>query len=130
MLLFIKRVCANFVDVVLFFTILVLLLLYVHPVVSGFIANPTVAAVVVLVLLVALVAMVHYPFMMVHQTVGKAFFRLKIISTNSERPMTPSIVLQREVFGKVATGYLLCFPVLLGKQGGHEIVTETEVVSS
>jgi len=129
-MLLIKRVCANFVDFILFFTIFVVFLLYVHPVVSGFIVNPTIAAVVVLVLIVALVTMVQYPFMLVDQTVGKAFFRIKIVSTNSERPMTPSIVLQREVFGKVFTGYLLCFPVLLGKQGGHEIATETEVVST
>jgi len=128
MLLLIKRICANIVDVILFFVLVVILLLYAYPAVSGFVPNPTIAAVVILLLLVSLVTGIQYPFLLVHQTVGKAFFRLKIISTNPERPMTPSIVLQREVFCKVATGYLLCAPVLLGKHGVHETITETEVI--
>jgi len=130
MLLLLKRICANIIDIILFFVIFVLLFLYVYPAVSGFVANPTIAAVVILLLIIALVAVVQYPFLLVHQTVGKAFFRLKIISTNQERPMTPSIVLQREVFCKVATGYLLCAPVFFAKQGVHEAITETEVISA
>ncbi|MCL2571909.1 MAG: RDD family protein [Defluviitaleaceae bacterium] len=129
MLLTIKRVCANIIDIVLFFALLVMLFLHVSPVVSGFIANPTIAGVIVLLLLIAIITGIQYPFIKVHQTIGKAFFRLKIVSTNTERPLTVAIVLQRELFAKVASGYLLCFPVLLGKTGGHEIITETEVVS-
>jgi len=130
MLLVVKRICANVIDVVLFFALLVVLFLHVSPVVSGFIANPTIAGVIILLLLVVIVAGIQYPFVRVHQTIGKAFFRLKIVSTNTERPMSVAIVFQRELFAKVATGYLLCFPVLLGRSGGHEIITETEVVSA
>ena len=124
-----KRLLANIVDIVLFFAVFVFFFLHVHPVISRFIENTTVSAVIFLILMSALIAGMHYPFMIVHQTIGKAFFGLKIISTNDERPMTPSIVLQRELFGKVATGYLLCLPVLFGKTGGHEVATETKVIS-
>jgi len=130
MLLTIKRLCANIVDIVLFFAILVVLFINVTPVVSRFIANPTVTGVIVLALVLVVVGGIHYPFMIAHQTIGKAFFRLKIVSTNVERPMTASIVLQREVFCKVATGYILCAPVLYGRVGGHEIATETEVIAT
>ena len=117
-------------DIVLFFAILVVLFINVTPVLSRFIANQTITGVIVLLMVVLLVAAVQLPFILAHQTVGKAFFRLKIVSTNNERPMTASVVFQREVFCKIATGYLLCIPALYGRTGGHETATETEVVST
>ena len=133
-MLFIKRLLANLVDITVFFTTVVMAFLYVHPFLHSFIAgfteNEFVAAVIMLILVAAVNAGLQYPFMVVHQTLGKAFFGLKVVSTNDQRPMTASILLQRELFGKVATGYLLCLPVLFRKPGGHEIVTETAVVAN
>jgi uncharacterized RDD family membrane protein YckC len=78
-------------------------------------------------LVVVVTAGIQIPFLLVNQTLGKAFFGLRVVSTNSERPITPGIVLQRELFAKIATGYLMCLPVLVGKKGGHDVVTETDV---
>jgi len=72
--------------------------------------------------------MVQYPFLRVHQTIGKGFFGLKIVSTNEQRPLTVGIILAREVFAKIMTGYLLCLPVLVGKQGKHDEACETDVI--
>jgi len=127
MIRFLKRLLANIVDIVLFITLFVIGVLYVHPFIATYIENNTVNAAIVLILVVAVTAGIQTPFLLVHQTLGKAFFGLRVVSTNSQRPVTPGIVLQRELFAKVATGYLLCLPVLIGKKGGHEVVTETEI---
>ena len=129
MIKFIKRFLANTVDIFTFFALFILAFLYVQPFLARFSDNHTVNAVIITILVVAATAGIQTPFLLVHQTLGKAFFGLRVVSTNSERPVTPGIVLQRELFAKVATGYLLCLPVLVGKKGGHEVVTETEVVS-
>ena len=114
-------------DIFTFFFLFVLAYLYVLPIIARFSDNHTANAVIVSVLVVAVTAGIQIPFLLVNQTLGKAFFGLRVVSTNSERPVTPGIVFQRELFAKVATGYLLCLPVLIGKKGGHEVVTETEV---
>jgi len=127
MIKLLKRILANMVDILAFFTLLVLAFIYVRPFIEGFTDNHTFNAAVVIILVVAAAAGIQAPFLMVHQTLGKAFFGLRVVSTNSQRPVTPGIVLQRELFAKVATGYLLCLPVLFGKKGGHDAVTETDV---
>ena len=123
-----KRLCANIVDVLLFFALLVAAFIFIQPFLARFIDNNTINAALVLILVVAVTTGIQIPFILVDQTLGKAFFGLKIASTNSERPLTPGIIVQRELFAKVATGYLLCLPVFIGKQGGHEITTETEII--
>ena len=130
MMTIIKRILANVVDIAVFIALFVVSFLYVLPFISNFIGNETASAAIVLLLAIAVCALLQYPFLSVHQTLGKAFFKLKVESTNDQRPITPSIVFQREIFGKIATGYLLCLPVLFGKQGGHELTTETKIVDS
>ena len=127
MIKIIKRILANMVDFFLFVALFVVAVLYVHPFIATFIENNTVNAVIVLILVVAVTAGIQIPFLLVNQTLGKAFFGLRVVSTNSQRPVTPGIVFQRELFAKIATGYLLCLPVLIGKKGGHEVVTETGI---
>jgi len=122
-----KRILANIVDILVFFTLFVLAVLYLQPVLAGFSDNHTLNAVIITVLVIAVTTGLQIPFILVDQTLGKAFFKLKIVSTNSQRPITPGIIVQRELFAKVATGYLLCLPVLAGKKGGHDVVTETDV---
>ena len=122
-----KRILANIVDIFVFIALFVLAYLYVLPLLARFSENHTVNAVIVLVLVVAVTAGIQIPFLLVNQTVGKAFFGLRVVSTNSQRPLTPGIVFQRELFAKVASGYLLCLPVLAGRKGGHDVVTETDV---
>ena len=127
MIKLIKRILANIVDILFFFTLLVAAFLYVRPLIEEISSNHTVNAVIVLILVIIVTTGIQLPFIMVNQTLGKAFFGLRVVSTNSERPVTPGIVIQRELFAKVATGYLLCLPVLIGKTGGHEVVTETGI---
>jgi len=122
-----KRILANIVDILVFFTIFVLAILYLQPFLARFSENHTVNAVIITVLAVGVTSGIQIPFLLVNQTLGKAFFKLRVVSTNKERPITPGIVLQRELFAKVATGYLLCLPVFVGKKGGHEVITETDI---
>jgi len=81
-----------------------------------------------LILIVTTYFAVQYPFLKVHQTVGKGFFRLTIISTDEQRPLTISTILAREIFAKVMTAYLLCLPVLFGYEGKHDESCGTKVI--
>lgn len=89
--------------------------------------TPAMAGVLLTMLFLALCFLIQLPFWAVHQTVGKAFFGLKMVSTDSTRPLTISIIFQREVFCKLVTCYLLCIPMLAGQPGGHEVATKTAV---
>jgi len=122
-----KRILANIVDILVFFTIFVLAILYLQPLLAQVSENHTVNAVIITVLAVGVTSGIQIPFLLVNQTLGKAFFKLRVVSTNKERPISPGIVLQRELFAKVATGYLLCLPVFIGNKGGHEVITETDI---
>jgi len=126
-MILLKRILANLVDILVFFTLFVLAILYLQPVLAGFSDNNTLNAIIITVVVIAVTTGLQIPFILVNQTLGKAFFRLKIVSTDSHRPLTPGIIVQRELFAKVASGYLLCLPVLIGKRGGHEVVTETGI---
>jgi len=85
-------------------------------------------AILFLVLLCVVTFLLQFAFMQQHQTIGKAFLSLRIISTNDRRPLTTSIIFQREIFAKVLTCYFMCVPVLIGKTGQHDIACETDVV--
>jgi len=128
MIKLIKRIIANVVDILVFFALLTAAFVYVQPFLARYSDNHTVNAVIIIILVIIVTAGIQAPFIIVNQTLGKAFFGLKIASTNDQRPMTPGIVVQRELFAKIATGYLLCLPVLFGKRGGHEEISETEIV--
>lgn len=100
------------------------------PIVGEMTDSPIFAAIVAFVVAIAAPLALQYPFMRVNQTIGKAFFGLRIVSTNPNRDLTPSIIFQREIFAKVMSVYLMCLPVLAGQEGGHEKATETKVVST
>jgi uncharacterized RDD family membrane protein YckC len=120
---------ANFVDVFVFIAFIVLFFLVIIPrfvpadgELSLFMAG------VALALICGLTFLVQYPFMVVNQTIGKAFMGLRIVSTNDARPLTVGIIFQRELFAKVFTCYFMCLPVLFGREGKHDEVCETGVV--
>jgi len=125
-----RRVLANFVDIFVFVAITVAVFVFVLP---FFIPIPegeelSLAWAAFGLLGVAGFALAaQWPFYLNDQTIGKAFFGLKIKSTNDARPLTPTIILQRELFAKAFTVYLMCIPVLFGGQGQHDIACETEV---
>ena len=125
-----RRVLANFVDVFIFLAIVVAVFAFVLP---FFIPIPEGEEMSLAWAAFALVGVsgfalaVQWPFYLNNQTVGKAFMRLRLKSTNDARPLTATIILQRELFAKIFTAYFMCLPVLWGGQGYHDIACETEV---
>lgn len=121
------------VDIAVFLALILLFFMVILPFFDDFLrpdgeylSLPIAGVVLVLVLLINFA--VQYPFMVINQTIGKAFFGLRIVSTNNNRPMTFWIVFQRELFAKVFTMYLMAIPVIFGRQGQHDVACETEVV--
>lgn len=126
----ILRILAQLVDLLVACFLLIFSFLVIRPALFSWIPglSGTVAAVLILVIFIFLAAAIQYPFLQVGQTVGKAFFGLEIVSTNPSRPLTISILVQREIFGKLLSCYLLCIPVLYGAEAGHDKAAETVVV--
>ncbi|MCL2216602.1 MAG: RDD family protein [Defluviitaleaceae bacterium] len=128
--MFFRRVLANFVDIFIFVAITVAMFVWVLP---FFVPIPEgeymslAWAALALVGVAGFTLVVQWPFYLNNQTVGKAFFRLRLKSTNDTRPLTAIIILQREIFAKIFTMYFMCFPVLWGSQGYHDVACETEV---
>ncbi len=101
---------------------------YLNPVFLSLFNSPTVSALLILASLIIFYSILQYPFLKVNQTIGKAFCSLKIESTNPNRPLTVSILIQRELFAKIISCFITCVPVFFKKEGWHEIVSETKVV--
>ena len=129
-MLFIKRVLANIVDVLVFLIILVGLLGFALPSFFAYaqIENELVIGTASFAFVIGAVFLAQYPFFVNNQTLGKGMLGLYIISTNDARPMSASIVLQRELFAKVMTFYFMALPVLFGRAGWHDTVCETKVI--
>lgn len=72
---------------------------------------------------------IQYPFMQNGQTIGKGFYRLKIVSTDKFRKdISVAVVFQREILCKLMSCYFICIPLLAGKVGRHEEATHTKIV--
>lgn len=118
-----RRILANIIDIASFFAIVVVAFIFLNEVVpENFFGGA-----IIFISIIAASLILQYPFLVNDQTVGKAFFGLKLVSTNENRPLNISIILQRDLFGKVFTCYFLCLPVIFGKKGGHEEMSSTEV---
>lgn len=128
--MFFLRLLANLIDIAVGIMALIGTMVYVFPMVNMAVGYDMAAAAISIVLYVVGLYLIHYPFMIVGQTIGKAFFRLRIVTTNHERPLTPAIIASREVFGKLMPFYTLCLPVIFGKEGKHDEVSQTKVIMS
>lgn len=125
-----KRVLAQLIDFVVGLFIFLAIFVWLLPLASGVIESSVLRAVLGLAAVIGINYLVHYPFMLTGQTIGKAFFSLKIISTDNIRTDLPiPVVIQREILCKVASCYLICIPVLAGKLGGHEEATHTKLIA-
>lgn len=122
------RLFAQIIDWLVSIAALVFSFLFLLPLLKQLIPSTPVSAILTLITAILLAVAVQIPFLSVSQTLGKAFFGLEIQSCNEERPLTQSIILQREIFCKLFSCYLICIPMLWGKPGGHEAATETRVV--
>lgn len=121
------RLLAQLVDVFVGIAIFVAVFLWLPGLLLPLMES-AIAAVLTLVTAVALVFLVQLPFLFQNQTVGKAFFGLEIATTDPARPLTLSILLQREIFCKLMSCFFICIPALFGKSGGHEAATGTQVI--
>lgn len=123
----ILRMFAQIIDLIISLAVFVLLFKLVPFVFSSFGIIAGYQALLTCVLTVLLLFLIQLPFLMVHQTIGKAFFALRIEPIDDKHEVTISIILQRELFLKLATLYLVCLPVLFGKKGAHELSTWTKI---
>lgn len=122
------RFLAQVIDWLVSLAALVFSFLAILPVLKQLLHNTALSALLTLLTAVLLAIAVQVPFWSVNQTAGKAFFGLEIQSSNADRPLTLSILIQREIFCKLMSCYLICLPMLWGSPGGHETATETQVV--
>lgn len=122
------RFLAQIIDWLVSLAALVFSFLVVLPFLKQLLHSTPTAALLTFLTAILLAAAIQIPFLNVNQTVGKAFFGLEIQSSNADRPLTFSILIQREIFCKLLSCYLICLPMLWGSPGGHEVATETQVV--
>ena len=77
--------------------------------------------------LIALIPiMLQSLFWLDHTTIGKTMV-FCTVETMDETELTYFAMMTREFVSKVFSCYLVCLPVLFGKKGLHEIVTNSEV---
>jgi uncharacterized RDD family membrane protein YckC len=124
----VRRLLAQIIDFVL--GILTIFLVFTRgiPIISRLISNDFLVVLVAIALMCGLYFAVQYPFMQNQQTVGKAFFQLKIVSTDKYRKDVPiAVIFQREILCKLASCFIICVPLFFGKEGGHEASTHTKL---
>ncbi|MCL2610668.1 MAG: RDD family protein [Defluviitaleaceae bacterium] len=123
-MLIIRRILANIIDVVIFFAVMILGLIFILPILP----EGVFGASILIISIIAITTILQWPFMVVNQSIGKAFFGLIIVSTNENRPITPSVIIQRELLTKIFPFYLLCLPLLIGNEGHHDKMSQTQVL--
>lgn len=124
-----KRICAQLIDFVLGILMIYLVFVVVIPLYAGFLPNDFLTVFIAIFLMGLFYFGLQYPFMQNHQTLGKAFFHLVIISTDPYRKDVPmAVIIQREILCKMMSCFFICAPLLFGKAGGHEESTHTKIV--
>ncbi|OTN75068.1 hypothetical protein A5886_000112 [Enterococcus sp. 8G7_MSG3316] len=124
-----KRICAQLIDFVMGIITIYLIFVFVLPLYSHLVPNDFAAVCIAIVLMGALYFGLQYPFMQNHQTLGKAFFHLAIVSTDPYRKdVSVAVIIQREILCKVMSCFFICVPLFFGKAGGHEESTHTKLV--
>ncbi|MDR2938998.1 MAG: RDD family protein [Clostridiales bacterium] len=121
------RVLAQFIDIILYFVIMAVLLLFVAPLLTRIVGSLT-AALLTFSLSVIIYFAMQYPFYTNLQTIGKAFFGLYIKPPVGILTSNFTLVFIREIFIKLMSLYIACLPVLWGGKGVHEKATKTEVI--
>ncbi|MFV0361702.1 MAG: RDD family protein [Suipraeoptans sp.] len=130
-MMYVRRVLAQLVDLIIGVLLLFVTFVYVTPFVSDIFGNAYVAVVAEIILFIVVYSLIQYPFMRNAQTLGKAFFSLKIISTDDIRhDVSVAVIVQREIFCKLLSCFFICIPMLTKRPGGHEEATHTKVISS
>ncbi|MGF6989723.1 putative RDD family membrane protein YckC [Lachnospiraceae bacterium PM6-15] len=130
-MMYVRRVLAQLIDLVVGVLLLFVTFAYVTPFLVKLVGNAYAAVIAAILLYIVVYYLLQYPFMKNGQTLGKAFFSLKIITTDSKDGAVPiAVIVQREILCKLMSCFFICIPLFLGKPGGHEEATHTRVVSS
>ncbi len=120
----IKRILAQFVDILIYFLI--------NGAVFVLLAKSNMGNLVTVLLALVLIHVVYvgiqFPFYKVGQSIGKGFFRLYVVPTSNEAKITPSFMLMREVMFKVLTCYMSCLPALWKAECLHDKSCHTKVI--
>ncbi|XUB35122.1 hypothetical protein IGI41_000078 [Enterococcus sp. DIV0876] len=124
-----KRICAQLIDFFMGIMTIFLIFVFVIPLYGHLMPHDFVTVFVAILLMGMLYFGLQYPFMQNHQTLGKAFFHLKIESTDPYRKDVPvAVIVQREILCKLMSCFFICVPLFFGKVGGHEEATHTKLV--
>ena len=129
MILLMKRAMAQLIDFILGILMLFLIFGFVLPWTQPLIPTAIIRTLIGMFLIGLLYFFIQYTFMQNGQTIGKGFYRLKIVSTDKFRKdISVAVVFQREILCKLMSCYFICIPLLAGKVGGHEEATHTKIV--
>lgn len=121
------RILASLIDLFVGIFSILIAFIFILPHLSKYINHAVLLAVLGIGFCVVFNIAVQYPFLKNHQTLGKGFFSLKVITTDQNRPLTIGIIVQREILCKWLSCCFICIPVLFHKAGGHEEATRTAV---
>ena len=129
MIFIMKRAIAQVIDFFLGILLLFLTFGFLLPWMQPVISNNWLRTILGMTIVSSLYFLLQYPFMQNGQTIGKGFYRLKIISTDEIRKdISVAVIFQREILCKLMSCYFICLPLLAGKAGGHEEATHTKVI--
>ena len=123
-MLIVRRILATLIDIVIFFIITVSGLVFVLEIFP----EGIIGAGLLFVFIIAINTILQWPFLMVGQTIGKAFFGLLIVSIKEGKEVTPSLIIQREIFGKILPVYFTCILIIIGKKEEYDKLSDTDVV--
>ena len=121
-MLTVKRLLANLIDILMFLIVVVLNFIWLEP-------TEMWGVVISIVGILFICTVLQWPFMVVSQTIGKAFLGLEIVSEIKDRPISPGVIIQREILTKLIPFYFTCLPMVVGKKGHHDIMSHTCVRS-
>lgn len=124
----VRRIAAQLVDLLIGILVMFVTFAYLLPLLGAYMGSDGLLVAIGMVFIVLAVYLLHYPFMVNGQTLGKAFFGLKIVSTDAVRRDVPvAVIVQREIFCKLLSCYFICLPMAAGKCGGQDEATHTAV---
>lgn len=129
MIFLMKRMMAQLIDLVLGILVVFLTFGFLLPWLQPYLGNDIVRTILGLLVIGLGYFAIQYPFMMNGQTIGKGFYRMKIISTDEIRTDVPvAVIVQREILCKLMSCFFICLPLFKGKLGGHEEATHTKLI--
>ncbi|WP_125606188.1 RDD family protein [Lapidilactobacillus bayanensis] len=128
-MLLIKRIMAQIIDFMIALLLMFVTFSFIIPIIRKVVPNNLFLTAIAFVVIIGGYYLIQYPFMINGQTIGKGFFRLRIVSTDKVRhTVSVAVIIQREILCKLMSCYLICLPLFFGKNGGQDEVTHTKII--